>query len=56
MSTCQERVISSPQEDGGMDSMAPCGVFQICDSDSESHDVSTHTLKDQTFLVYYSLH
>ena len=31
MSTCQERVISRPQED----SMAPCGLFQLCDSDSE---------------------
>ena len=34
MSTCQERVISSPQEGGGLDSMAPCGLFQLYDSDS----------------------
>ena len=35
MSTCQERVISRPQEGGGLDSMAPGGLFQLCDSDSE---------------------
>ena len=33
MSTCQERVISSPQEGGGLDLMATCGLFQLCDSD-----------------------
>ena len=36
MSTCQERVIFSPQEGVGLDSMAPCSLFQLCDSDSDS--------------------
>ena len=36
MSTCQERVISRPQEGGRLDSMAPSGLFQLCDSDSDS--------------------
>ena len=36
MSTCQERVISRPQEGGELHSMAPYDLFQICDSDSES--------------------
>ena len=34
MTTCQERVISRPQVGGRLDSMAPCGLFQLCDSDS----------------------
>ena len=39
MSTCQERVISRPQEGGGLDSMAPGGLFQLCDSDSAAQGV-----------------
>ena len=35
MTTCQERVISRPQEGGRLDSMPPSGLFQLCDSDSE---------------------
>ena len=35
MSTCQERVISKPQVGGRLDSMAPSGLFQLCDSDSD---------------------
>ena len=30
MSTCQERVISRPQEGGRLDLMAPSGLFQLC--------------------------
>ena len=36
MSTCQERVISRLHEGGGLDSIAPSGLFQLCDSDSDS--------------------
>ena len=28
-------MISSPQEGGGLDLMAPGGLFQLCDSDSD---------------------
>ena len=34
MSTCQERVISRPQECGRLDSLASSGLFQLYDSDS----------------------
>ena len=32
MTICQERVISRPQVGGRLDSMAPSGLFQLCDS------------------------
>ena len=35
MTTCQERVISRPQVGGRLDPMAPSGLFQLCDSDSD---------------------
>ena len=35
MSPCQERVISRPQVGVRLDSMAPSGLFQLCDSDSD---------------------
>ena len=38
MTTCQERVISRPQVGGRLDSMAPSGLFQLCDSDSSDSD------------------
>ena len=44
MSTCHERVISRPQEGGGLDSMAPGGLSQLCDSGSAAPGVGLDVL------------
>ena len=39
MSTCQERVISRPQEGVGLDFMVLYGLFQLCNSDFSSRRI-----------------
>ena len=51
MTTCQERVISRPQVGGRLDSMAPGGLFQLCDSDTVLPVISLISPLKHPFLV-----